>query len=231
MILGKRFFVSPSDSIAVIAANHKLILNLNHTLAGVARSMPTSGALDRVSKAQGINCYETPTGWKFFGNLMDAGLINLCGEESFGTGSDHVREKDGLWAVFCWLSILAEKNYKNEGKLIGVRDIMLDHWKTYGRDYYCRFDYDGLTIEEANEVKSNLVKNFDMFKETMHIFLNTLIQLINPFPKIRGGYTHLQMVVESFLGYLELPRLAQQFEYILKNMSILMERLNLMLSI
>jgi phosphoglucomutase len=166
MILGKRFFVSPSDSIAVIAANYKLIPNLNRggtVITGVARSMPTSCALDRVAKKLGTKCYETPTGWKFFGNLMDAGLISLCGEESFGTGSDHIREKDGLWAVFCWLSILAEKNAGNDGNLIGVSDIVIDHWKTYGREYYCRFDYEGLSSTEAKEVTNNLESNFDTF--------------------------------------------------------------------
>jgi phosphoglucomutase len=117
---------------------------------------------------------------------MDAGLINLCGEESFGTGSDHIREKDGLWAVLCWLSILAQKNHGNEGKLICIRDIVLDHWKTYGREYYCRYDYEGLSIEEASVVKKVLEGNFEYFKvklhnsrickkETMHSYLNTMI--------------------------------------------------------
>jgi phosphoglucomutase len=166
MILGKRFFVSPSDSIAIIAANYQLIPNLNRSggLQGVARSMPTSSALDRVAKKLGTKCYETPTGWKFFGNLMDAKLISLCGEESFGTGSDHIREKDGLWAILCWLTILAEKNYDNEGKLIGVADIATEHWKTYGREYYIRFDYEGLSADEAKEVTKTLENNFDYFK-------------------------------------------------------------------
>lgn len=103
MILGKRFFVTPSDSVAVIVANHKLIPYLSGGIQGAARSMPTSGALDNVTKKLGLNCYETPTGWKFFGNLLDSGKIHICGEESFGTGSSHVREKDGVWAVLCWL--------------------------------------------------------------------------------------------------------------------------------
>lgn len=158
MILGKQFFISPSDSLAMITANYKLIPNLNREggLKGVARSMPTSSAVDRVAEKLGIKFFETPTGWKFFGNLMDAQLINLCGEESFGTGSDHIREKDGLWAVLCWLNILAEKNYGNEGKLINLRDIALDHWKLYGRDYYCRFDYELLPTEEATLVTNHL---------------------------------------------------------------------------
>ena len=111
MILGKNFFVTPSDSIAIIAANYKCIPYLRDGgVAGVSRSMPTSGALDRVAEKLGLSCYQVPTGWKFFGNLLDAGKITLCGEESFGTGSVHIREKDGLWAVLCWLSILAVKN-------------------------------------------------------------------------------------------------------------------------
>jgi phosphoglucomutase len=101
---------------------------------------------------------------------MDAGLINVCGEESFGTGSDHVREKDGLWAVFCWLSILAEKNHNNTGALIEVRDIALDHWKEYGRDYYCRFDYEGLTIEESKEIIDNLNNNLHFFNVLYNLY-------------------------------------------------------------
>lgn len=110
MILGKNFFVTPSDSIAIIAANYKSIPFLKDGISGAARSMPTSGALDFVMEKLGLKCYEVPTGWKFFGNLLDTNMISLCGEESFGTGSFHVREKDGLWAVICWLSILADKN-------------------------------------------------------------------------------------------------------------------------
>lgn len=110
MILGKNFFVTPSDSIAILAANYKCIPFLKNGITGAARSMPTSAALDSVMKKLGLPCYETPTGWKFFGNLLDANMISLCGEESFGTGSFHIREKDGVWAVLCWLSILADKN-------------------------------------------------------------------------------------------------------------------------
>lgn len=136
MILGKQFFVTPSDSLAVLAANAGAFLK--GKLSGVARSMPTSGAIDKVAKKLGLDCYETPTGWKFFGNLMDSGRINLCGEESFGTGSDHIREKDGVWAILAWLSVLAEKNKGNEGKLITVENIVTDFWKTFGRCYYSR---------------------------------------------------------------------------------------------
>ena len=167
MILGPRMLVTPSDSLAILAANSKLVKSLNRDggLKGIARSMPTSGAVDRVAKKLGLDCYETPTGWKFFGNLLDAGKITLCGEESFGTGSNHAREKDGLWAILCWLSILASKNQGNTGKLIGIPEIVHDHWKQYGRDYYCRFDYEDLTNEEGGKVKEELVKNFEMFKK------------------------------------------------------------------
>jgi phosphoglucomutase len=136
MILGKNFFVTPSDSVAIIAANSSSIPFLkSRGVSGVSRSMPTSGALDRVAEKLGLPIYEVPTGWKFFGNLLDAGMIAICGEESFGTGSFHIREKDGLWAVLCWLSILAEKN-KGKEKLISVEEIVVAHWKEYGRNFY-----------------------------------------------------------------------------------------------
>lgn len=139
LILGRNgFFVNPSDSIAVIAANISCIPYFQKTgIRGFARSMPTSTALDRVGEAMKIPVYETPTGWKFFGNLMDAGKCSLCGEESFGTGSDHIREKDGLWAVLAWLSIIAARKQS-------VEDILKDHWARFGRNYYCRFDYEEL---------------------------------------------------------------------------------------
>jgi len=135
MILGKNFFVTPSDSIAIITANYKSIPFLKDGISGAARSMPTSGALDRVTEKLGVPCYETPTGWKFFGNLLDNNMISLCGEESFGTGSFHVREKDGVWAVLCWLSILADRNRGTE-KLVSIGDIVRGHWTEYGRNYY-----------------------------------------------------------------------------------------------
>lgn len=149
MILGRGAFVNPSDSIAIIAANYKHIPYLCDGLKGVARSMPTSGALDRVAKEQGISLYETPTGWKFFGNLMDAGKISLCGEESFGQGSDHIREKDGIWAVLCWLSIMA-----GTGK--SVKQLIDDHWKYYGRNYFTRYDYEEVSSESANKLMNLL---------------------------------------------------------------------------
>lgn len=128
MILGDEFFVTPSDSVAVIVANHRDIPQFKRGISGAARSMPTSGAVDMVCKKLNISCYETPTGWKFFGNLLDANKIQICGEESFGTGSSHVREKDGIWAVLCWLQILAAKNSDPKQELITVRDIVEHHW-------------------------------------------------------------------------------------------------------
>ena len=149
MILGRDFYVTPSDSLAIIAANAVHVSGYGQGLAGVARSMPTSQAIDRVAAALGIECYETPTGWKFFGNLLDAGKITLCGEESFGTGSNHVREKDGLWAVLFWLNILAVRKQS-------VADIVQNHWKQYGRDVYTRHDYEGVPAEGANALMEQL---------------------------------------------------------------------------
>jgi phosphoglucomutase len=149
MILGRNFYVTPSDSLAVLAANATLAPGYAKGLAGVARSMPTSQAVDRVAADLGIECFETPTGWKFFGNLLDAGRITLCGEESFGTGSDHVREKDGLWAVLFWLNILAVRNEP-------VADIVRSHWRRYGRNIYTRHDYEGLASDGANALVAGL---------------------------------------------------------------------------
>ena len=149
MILGQNFFVTPSDSLAILAANAKLVPGYSSGLAGIARSMPTSAAADRVAEKMGLDCYETPTGWKFFGNLLDAQKATLCGEESFGTGSNHVREKDGLWAVLFWLNILAVRQES-------VEDIVKEHWKTYGRNYYSRHDYEGIENEKANNLMENL---------------------------------------------------------------------------
>ncbi|HWU65602.1 MAG TPA: alpha-D-glucose phosphate-specific phosphoglucomutase, partial [Methylophilus sp.] len=154
MILGNHFFVTPSDSLALIAANAKLIPAYAQGLSGVARSMPTSGAVDRVAEKLGIDCYETPTGWKFFGNLMDAGRVTLCGEESFGTGSDHVREKDGLWAVLCWLNLLAATGES-------VESLVRKHWQTYGRNVYSRHDYEGVPTEQANAVIAHIKAQFN----------------------------------------------------------------------
>jgi len=150
MILGDgAFYVTPSDSLAVIAANAGLVPGYKRGLAGIARSMPTSQAPDRVAEGLGIKCYETPTGWKFFGNLLDAGKVTLCGEESFGTGSDHVREKDGLWAVLFWLNILAVRRE-------AVSDIVRGHWRKYGRNFYSRHDYEGIDSTAAEALMQNL---------------------------------------------------------------------------
>jgi phosphoglucomutase len=153
MILGKGFFVTPSDSLAIIAANATLIPAYKQGVAGVARSMPTSGAVDRVAQKLNIPCYETPTGWKFFGNLMDADKVTLCGEESFGTGSSHVREKDGLWAVLCWLNIIAARQQS-------VEDIVKAHWAEFGRNVYSRQDYENIPTDAANSVIEHLRGNF-----------------------------------------------------------------------
>ena len=149
LIIGKGVFVTPSDSLAMLAANAHLAPGYTKGLAGIARSMPTSQAADRVAKKLGIPAFETPTGWKFFGNLLDAGMATICGEESAGTGSDHVREKDGLWAVLLWLNILAVRRQS-------VSDIVDEHWRTYGRDYYSRHDYEEVDAEAAQELMHGL---------------------------------------------------------------------------
>ena len=141
MVLGRGGYINPCDSLAVLAANAHLVPGYKH-LAGVARSMPTSRAVDRVAEARGIDCYETPTGWKFFGNLLDAGRITLCGEESFGTGSDHLREKDGLWAVLFWLNIIAVRRQP-------AMAILREHWREFGRDYFTRHDFEGIDAGAA----------------------------------------------------------------------------------
>lgn len=155
MILGTSFFITPSDSVAMIAANaQKCIPYFKDGLKGVARSMPTSGALDRVAKAMDLPFFETPTGWKYFGNLMDAGKCSVCGEESFGTGGDHIREKDGIFAVLAWLSMLAYNNTDVPvgGKLVTVEDIAVGHWKTYGRNVFSRYDYEECSSEAAGKM-------------------------------------------------------------------------------
>ena len=149
LIIGRGIFVTPSDSLAMLAADAHLAPGYAGGLKGIARSMPTSGAADRVAQKRGIGLYETPTGWKFFGNLLDAGLATICGEESAGTGSDHVREKDGLWAVLLWLNILAARGES-------VMEIAKAHWRSYGRNYYSRHDYEGLDSDEANALIADL---------------------------------------------------------------------------
>ncbi|KAL0372734.1 UNVERIFIED_CONTAM: Phosphoglucomutase, cytoplasmic [Sesamum calycinum] len=212
MILGKGwFFVTPSDSVAIIAANAvQAIPYFSGGLKGVARSMPTSAALDVVAKNLNLKFFEVPTGWKFFGNLMDAGMCSVCGEESFGTGSDHIREKDGIWAVLAWLSILAYKNKDNlgGGKLVSVEDIVRQHWSTYGRHYYTRYDYENVDAGGAKELMAYLVKlqssltevnniikgiRSDVSKVVMLMNLSTKILLMVPFQSIRASDICLKM--------------------------------------
>ncbi|NML11709.1 alpha-D-glucose phosphate-specific phosphoglucomutase [Sphingobium sp. AR-3-1] len=149
LIIGRHSYVTPSDSLAVLAANAHLAPGYAAGLKGIARSMPTSGAADRVAEKLGVPLYETPTGWKFFGNLLDAGMATICGEESAGTGSDHVREKDGIWAVLLWLNILAVRQQS-------VAAIMADHWATYGRNYYARHDYEAIAKDKADALMAAL---------------------------------------------------------------------------
>ena len=158
MILGNNFFVTPSDSVAIIAANAKCIPYFKDGLKGLARSMPTAAALDRVAAKMGVECFETPTGWKFFGNLMDAGRLSVCGEESFGTGSDHIREKDGPWAVLAWLSILADRNKDVPvgGEKVTVEQITKEHWAEYGRNFFSRYDYEGCESEPCEKMVEHL---------------------------------------------------------------------------
>ena len=149
MVLGQNFVVTPSDSLALMTAHAQLIPGYKDGLLGVARSMPTSAAVDRVAKALGLPCFETPTGWKFFGNLLDAGCVTLCGEESYGTGSSHIREKDGLWAILFWLSLQGATGES-------VQALVETHWRTYGRNYYTRHDYEGIAVDAANALMADL---------------------------------------------------------------------------
>lgn len=159
LIIGRHCYVTPSDSLAVLAANAHLAPGYKAGLKGIARSMPTSGAADRVAEKLGVALYETPTGWKFFGNLLDAGMATICGEESAGTGSDHVREKDGIWAVLLWLNIVAARQQS-------VAAIMADHWATYGRNYYARHDYEAIATDRADALMAALRGKIDSLAGT-----------------------------------------------------------------
>ena len=159
LIIGRHCYVTPSDSLAVLAANAHLAPGYAQGPKGIARSMPTSGAADRVAEKLGIPLYETPTGWKFFGNLLDAGMATICGEESAGTGSDHVREKDGIWAVLLWLNILAARKQS-------VADIITEHWATYGRNYYARHDYEAIAKDKADALMAALRDRLDSLPGT-----------------------------------------------------------------
>lgn len=149
MVVGRNFVVTPSDSLALMTAHARLIPGYKDGLLGVARSMPTSAAVDRVAKAMGLPCFETPTGWKFFGNLLDAGRVSLCGEESYGTGSSHVREKDGLWAILFWLSLQGATGRS-------VESLVREHWRVFGRNYYTRHDYEGIAVDVAHALVQDL---------------------------------------------------------------------------
>ena len=149
MVVGRNFVVTPSDSLALMTAHARLVPGYKGGLLGAARSMPTSAAVDRVAKKLGIACFETPTGWKFFGNLLDAGRVTLCGEESYGTGSSHVREKDGLWAILFWMSLQGATGRS-------VESLVREHWVTYGRNYYTRHDYEGVAVDAANNLMADL---------------------------------------------------------------------------
>eukprot|EP01098_Paradermamoeba_levis_P006073 TRINITY_DN2527_c0_g1_i2.p1 TRINITY_DN2527_c0_g1~~TRINITY_DN2527_c0_g1_i2.p1 ORF type:complete len:314 (+),score=98.83 TRINITY_DN2527_c0_g1_i2:59-943(+) len=164
MILGKKFFVNPSDSLAIIAANAQACIPyFKNGLKAIARSMPTSAASDRVAQKLGVAAYEVPTGWKFFGNLMEKYAEEgtpqsvICGEESFGTGSDHIREKDGIWAMLAWLSILAHK-FQETKHLVSVEEICKQHWAIYGRNFFSRYDYEEVDSESANKVMTHLTQ-------------------------------------------------------------------------
>ncbi|MBO6918847.1 MAG: alpha-D-glucose phosphate-specific phosphoglucomutase [Rhizobiaceae bacterium] len=159
LIIGKHIYVTPSDSLAILAANAHHAPAYKKGIAGIARSMPTSMASDRVAEKLGIPLFETPTGWKFFGNLLDEGKVTICGEESAGTGSDHVREKDGLWAVLLWLNILASRK-------TSAKEIVADHWQTFGRTYYSRHDYEGLDTDIANTLMSDIRSSLNDLKGT-----------------------------------------------------------------
>jgi phosphoglucomutase len=194
MIVGRGAYVTPSDSLAVLAANAHLAPGYSGGLEGVARSMPTSRAVDRVAEALGIGCYETPTGWKFFGNLLDAGRATLCGEESAGTGSDHVREKDGLWAVLLWLNILAVT-----GK--SVAELMADHWRTYGRNYYSRHDYEAVDAGRAAEMMDRLRGRLGGLPGT--VVQGMVVEAADDFAyddPVDGSRTEAQGVRVSFAG-------------------------------
>jgi phosphopyruvate hydratase len=210
MIMGSQFFVSPSDSVAIIVANADCIPQFRKGLAGCARSMPTSGALDLVAAKKGIPCFETPTGWKFFGNLMDSSTTYfpdkpkytpfICGEESFGTGADHVREKDGMWAVLAWLQILAVKTAQ-AGKLVTVEDVAKAHWQEYGRNYYARYDYEGVdkpaaeAMMEAMKAKSGTLVGQEF--GGMKMAINDMFEYTDPVDGSVSGNQGIRFIFED----------------------------------
>lgn len=189
MIVGRQFDVTPSDSLAILAANATCAPGYRAGIKGIARSMPTSGAADRVARALGVPCFETPTGWKFFGNLLDAGMVSLCGEESYGTGSDHIREKDGIWAVLFWLNILAVS-----GK--SVETLTREHWARFGRNYYSRHDFEGIKSESADTLMASLRDKLPALKGKIffdHYQIDTADDFMYTDP-VDGSVTHKQGV-------------------------------------
>jgi len=186
IVLGPNTYVSPSDSLAVITANAHLAPGYKDGISGVARSMPTSRAADRVADKLSISYFETPTGWKFFGNLLDAGHITICGEESAGTGSDHVREKDGLWAILMWLNILAVRQQS-------VADILKKHWQTYGRNYYSRHDYEGVEKAKAQQVMANIQSKLaDLPGQSLHGETISMADSFSYHDPVDGSVSHNQ---------------------------------------
>jgi len=186
IVLGPNTYVSPSDSLAVITANAHLAPGYKDGISGVARSMPTSRAADRVADKLSISYFETPTGWKFFGNLLDAGHITICGEESAGTGSDHVREKDGLWAILMWLNILAVRQQS-------VADILKKHWQTYGRNYYSRHDYEGVEKAKAQQVMANIQSKLaDLPGQSLHGETISMADSFSYHDPVDGSISHNQ---------------------------------------
>jgi len=176
MIYGKGAFVTPSDSVAIIADwAEQAIPYFKNGVKGVARSMPTSKQIEYVAKKKGLSCYEVPTGWKFFGNLMDAGKLSICGEESFGTGSDHIREKDGVWAIVAWLNILAFANLESPNKLVGIKELLQQHYEVYGRSFFSRYDYEEVSSEGAQKLVDNINKHIakGSLKGTQHTSKST----------------------------------------------------------
>ncbi|MEJ8563150.1 alpha-D-glucose phosphate-specific phosphoglucomutase [Yoonia sp. GPGPB17] len=194
MILGRGVYVTPSDSLALLTAHANLAPGYQDGVAGVARSMPTSRAVDRVAERLGIGCFETPTGWKFFGNLLDAGKVTLCGEESAGTGSDHVREKDGLWAVLLWLNILAETQRS-------VAELMMDLWATHGRCYYARFDYEDVDSAKATEVIDGLRPKLPMLAGAriggLQVQMADEFSYVDPVDRSRSDGQGIRLVFEN----------------------------------
>jgi phosphoglucomutase len=195
LILGRNFFVTPGDSLAIISDYaSRAIPGYHEGLAGVARSMPTSTAVDRVAAELNVPCYETPTGWKFFGNLMDAGMCTICGEESFGTGSNHVREKDGLWAVLCWLSILATTRK-------AVAEIVKEHWQRFGRSYYQRHDYEGLDATAAKQMMDELLNKLSGLKGQevagSHVALADDFSYTDPVDGSRSEHQGIRIILDD----------------------------------